>query len=377
MRLAKHILLLLCLALPSVHCGGGREGPDAMASMKKNKVVRIATDAVNLPFAFGSGTGVQGLDVDIGAEIAKDLGYEPKWIKSPYERLFDLLANGEVELIISTISITPDRKKDFAFSEPYFETGNTIARRKDNEAIKDLNSLSGKKVGVQSSSTGHKFMESRAGSMKVTAAKFSTLDDALGALNRTEIDAVVGDEHILTYSIYKSYANLMTLGVRLTEEHYGVVVRKNEKQLLASVNATIERLKKSGELEVLRKKWFQDVMEQVAKQRDDLQRNEIIKKGPKTVAFNFVKVSGNFPMDRLDGYQLTLVGPNGKFTSGPILTNGSRGSCKFSTPVPPGEYSLNMSILKLNTTIKIPKIAASSVTFDMKIAADKVDISQR
>ena len=120
MRLAKHILLLLCLALPSVHCGGGREGPDAMASMKKNKVVRIATDAVNLPFAFGSGTGVQGLDVDIGAEIAKDLGYEPKWIKSPYERLFDLLANGEVELIISTISITPDRKKDFAFSEPYF-----------------------------------------------------------------------------------------------------------------------------------------------------------------------------------------------------------------------------------------------------------------
>jgi len=118
-------------------------------------------------------------------------------------------------------------------------------------------------------------------------------------------------------------------------------------------------------------------MERVAKQRDDLQRNEIIKKGPKTVAFNFVKVSGNFPMDRLDGYQLTLVGPNGKFTSGPILTNGSRGSCKFSTPVPPGEYSLNMSILKLNTTIKIPKIAASSVTFDMKIAADKVDISQR
>ena len=296
MRLAKHILLLLCLALPSVHCGGGREGPDAMASMKKNKVVRIATDAVNLPFAFGSGTGVQGLDVDIGAEIAKDLGYEPKWIKSPYERLFDLLANGEVELIISTISITPDRKKDFAFSEPYFETGNTIARRKDNEAIKDLNSLSGKKVGVQSSSTGHKFMESRAGSMKVTVAKFSTLDDALGALNRTEIDAVVGDEHILTYSIYKSYANLMTLGVRLTEEHYGVVVRKNEKQLLASVNATIERLKKSGELEVLRKKWFQDVMERVAKQRDDLQRNEIIKKGPKTVAFNFVKVSGTFDM---------------------------------------------------------------------------------
>jgi len=347
-----------------------------MASMKKNKVVRIATDAVNLPFSFGSGTGVQGLDVDIGTEIAKDLGYDAKWIKSPFERLFDLLANGEVELIISAISITPDRKKDFAFSEPYFETANTIARRKDNEAIKDLKSLSGKKAGVQSSSTGHKFMESRAASMNVTIEKFATLDDALGALNRTEVDAVVGHEHILAYSISKSYANLTTLGVRLTEEQYGVVARKNEKELLASVNATIGRLKKSGELEVLRKKWFQDVMEQATKERDDLRKKELMKEGPKTVIFNFIKTSGKFSMDRLDGYQLTLVGPNGKFVSGPILTNGSHGSCKFSNPIPPGEYSLSMPILKLNTTIKIPKIAASQVTFDMNIG-ENVRISQR
>jgi ABC-type amino acid transport substrate-binding protein len=320
---------------------------------------------------------VQGLDVDIGTEIAKDLGYEAKWIKSPFERLFDLLANGEVELIISAISITPDRKKDFAFSEPYFETANTIARRKDNEAIRDLKSLSGKKVGVQLSSTGHRFMESRGASMNVTIAKFSTLDDALGALNRTEVDAVVGDEHILAYSINKSYANLATLGVRLTEEQYAVVVRKSEKELLASVNATIGRLKKSGELEVLRKKWFQDVMEQVTKERDDMRRKEVMKEGPKTVTFNFVKTSGNFRMERLDGYELNLTGANGRFKSSPILTNGSRGSCKFSTPVPPGEYSLSMPIFKLNTTIKIPKIAASSVTFDMKIAANGIDISQR
>src|SRR6266545_4435847 len=110
MRIAKFTALLFCLALVSLNCGGGKEGPDAFGSMTKNKVVRIAIDAVNLPFGFGSGTGVQGLDVDIGNEVAKDLGYEPKWIKSTFEKLFDLLANGEVELIISTISITPDRK---------------------------------------------------------------------------------------------------------------------------------------------------------------------------------------------------------------------------------------------------------------------------
>src|SRR5881409_3336452 len=221
-----------------------------MASMKKNKVVRIATDAVNLPFGFGSGTGVQGLDVDIGNEIAKDLGFEPKWIKSTFEKMFDLLANGEVELIISTVSITPERKRDFAFSEPYYDSATTIARRRDNDKIKDLASLAGKKVGVQSSSTGQKLVESRVGSAVVV--KFPTLDDALGALNRTEVDAVVGDLPILTYSIYKSYQNLITLCNRLTEEQYAVVVRKNEKEILAKVNATISRLKKSNELDALR-----------------------------------------------------------------------------------------------------------------------------
>ncbi len=377
MRIAKPAAFLLCLALGSIHCGGGKEGPDAMGSMTKNKLVRIATDAVNLPFGFGSGTGVQGFDVDIGNEIAKDLGFEPKWIKSPFEKLFDLLGNGEVELIISAISITSERKKDFAFSEPYYESANTIARRRDNEKIKDVTSLSGKKVGVQSSSTGQKFLEGRSGSLHVTMVKFPTLDDALGALNRTEVDAVIGDLPILTYSIYKSYNNLITLGNRLTEEEYAVVVRKNEKDVLTKVNATISRLKKSGELEVLRKKWFQNVMEEAERERAEIKKKEAMKESPKTVTFNFVKTSGNFRMDRLDGYQLSLIGSNGRFTSNPILTNGPRGSCRFPTSLPPGDYSLSMSILSINNQpIKIPKSSATAITFDMKIGAG-IEINQR
>ncbi len=148
--------------------------------MAKNKMVRIATDAVNLPFEFGAGTGVQGFDVDIGTEIGKDLGYEVRWVKIPFERIFDILKNGEAELVLSAISITPERKKEFAFSEPYFDSGNTIARRLDKPEIKDLASLSGRKVGVQNLSTGSMFMETQKTAANVTIVKFQTLDDALG-----------------------------------------------------------------------------------------------------------------------------------------------------------------------------------------------------
>ncbi len=377
MRTAKYILLLLSLALTVISCGGGKEAPDAFSQMKKNKLVRIATDAVDLPFEFGSGTGVQGLDVDIGEEIGKDLGYEVKWVKIPFARIFDILQNGEAEIIISSIAITPERRKEFAFSESYFDSGNTIARRKDKPQLKDLASLSGKKVGVQAGRTGDKFMGTQKTASNVTLQKYPTFDDALGALNRTEIDAVVGDDPILTYDIYKTYPNLITLGMLLTQDQYAVVVRKGEKELLSKVNGTLQRLKKSGELDTLRKKWFQNVMEEAASQRKKLQQEEELRDAPKMVSFNIIKAGGNFNMDRLDGFQLVLVGNSGTFQSTPILTNGPRGACKFNNPIPPGDYSLDMSILRLRgTKVTIPKLPLRSITLDMNIGASSLTIVQ-
>jgi len=343
--------------------------------MKKYKSVRILTDAVNPPFEFGSGTGVQGLDVDIGIEIAKDLGYEPKWIKAPFERLFDILKKGEAELIISSIPITPERRKEYAMSEPYFDTGNTIVHRRDKMEIKSLSDLSGRKVGVQSGSTGEAFMASQKTAGNVTVVKFSTLDDALGALNRTELEAVVGDESILIYSTYQSFANLITTGSRLTDEKFGVVARKNEKELIAKVNETLERLKKSGEIENLKVKWIKNVRDAVEKDLRDLQAKAELQEAPKEVTFNFVKTSGNFSMDKLDGFQIVLAGDR-SYQSSPILTNGNRGSCKLST-VAPGEYRLSMPIFRLNTVVKIPKSATRSISFEMNIATSGITITQR
>jgi polar amino acid transport system substrate-binding protein len=336
LRILKYTLLIAGLAFGLIGCGG-KEGPDASKSMQKNKMVRIATDAVNMPFEWGADTGVQGFDVDIGNEIAKDLGFEVKWIKSPFDRLFEILKNGEVELVISAISVSADRKTEFVFSESYFDSSATIAKRKDKVEIKGLSDLANRKVGVQAGTAGDKFMASQKTAAGVTVVRFPTFDDALGALNRTELDAVVGDEPILTYTIYKSYANLTTTGVRLTEEKFGVVTRKDEKELMAKVSKTIERLKKSGELDALKKKWFQNVMEETAKQREDAAKEEVLKEAPKDVTFNFIKTSGNFNMDRLDGYQVVLAGAQ-SYQSTPILTSGTKGSCKLGA-VPPRQNS--------------------------------------
>src|SRR5262249_55039656 len=152
-------------------------------------------------------------------------------------------------------------------------------------------------------------------SLNATLVKFPTLDDALGALNRTEIDAVVGDEPILTYSMFKSFQNLVTTGTKLTQEDYGVLLRKTDKELLAKVNATIARLKKAGTLEELRKKWFQNVLQEAGAERDKMAQQEAMKSAPKAVSVGISKTGGAFRMDRLDGHTVSLSGAGGNFTS--------------------------------------------------------------
>jgi hypothetical protein len=74
-------------------------------------------------------------------------------------------------------------------------------------------------------------------------------------------------------------------------------------------------------------------------------------------------------MDRLDGFVFVLEGATGRYQSTPILTDGNRGNCKFTTPVPPGDYRLNISILKLVTTVPVPSLAKTSLAMELNIAA--------
>jgi ABC-type amino acid transport substrate-binding protein len=380
LQIAKYTLLIISLMLTLVvGCGKKeKEVVSAFESMNKHKQVGILTDAVNMPFEFGSGTGVQGLDIDLGNEIGKDLGFEVKWIKaSGYDHLFELLKNGEAEIIVSTIAIDPKKIKDFAFSDPYYDSGDAIARRRDKFDITGLSSLSGKRVGVGTGRPADTFLASKKGSLGATIVKYSTLDDALGALNRTEIDAVVGDEPILTYSSYTSYQNTTTLPELINKYQYGAVVRKGETELLQKINATINRLKSSGELQVWNAKWFNDVREKAKDRLKADVEQERLKNAPKTITVQIQKISGAFHMDRLDGFMLVLEGPHGKYQSAPILTDGNRGNCKFTQPVPPGDYRFVMNIFHLDTTVTIPDLPKSSIVLEMQVSSQGIRITPR
>jgi hypothetical protein len=81
-------------------------------------------------------------------------------------------------------------------------------------------------------------------------------------------------------------------------------------------------------------------------------------------------------MDRLDGFVLVLEGA-GRYQSTPILTDGNRGNCKFTQPVPPGEYRLAMSIFKMVTNVTVPEIPKTSLAMEMKVSSGGISITLR
>jgi ABC-type amino acid transport substrate-binding protein len=361
--------MLISLMLIAIGCGKKeKEIPSAAESMKKHKKVAIVTDATNAPFEFGAGTGVQGLDVEIGNEIGKDLDIDVNWVKAQgYEHLFELLGKGEAEIVISAIAADPKREKEFDFSKPYYESGDVIAHQRSVFDIKDLSSLSGKTVGVCTGRPGDVFLSARTG---VTVKRFKTLDDALGALNRTELNAVVGDEIMLSYSSFNSYPNTTTLEGQVNKYKYVVAVRKGEAELLSKINGTIDRLKSSGELQKLVDTWIDDVVNKSRKRGKDDKADDERKKAPKTINVTIIKSGGNWNMDRLDGFEMVLDGTSGKYKSTPILTEGNRGNCKFANPVLPGDYKLDMSILKMTQKVSVPDYSKTALSMEMKISGN-------
>ena len=346
-----------------------------MASINKTRQVRISTDAPRLPFEYGLDTSVQGFDIDIGNEIAKDLNTEARWVKTAgYDKLFEALKNGDTEIVISTIVPNPELEKEFAFSQPYYDSRDGIARRKSSSDIKDLSSLSGKVVGVSTGRPGDLFMATQQTATNVTIMKFHYLDEALAALNLTEIDAVVDDAPAMAYSGYKSFRNLVVLPTEMNLYSYVVAVRKGDEVLLESINKTLDRLKSSGELAALEEKWFQDVLVKADEDRLKLEEEDKLKKAPKNINVRINKKSGSFKMDRLDGYVLVLEGPSGKYQSTAILTDGNRGNCKFTRPIPPGKYTLNMSIFQTTTTVEVNEIPKNTLDMVIDYVSDSAGI---
>ena len=224
--------------------------------MKRGKlIVGINTDS--RPFGFYDEKGiVQGYDADLARYIAEYVVKSRNSVEfvsvTPSNRLLKA-STGEVDIVIATMTITPQREEIISFSVPYDIAGQALLVPKGSK-ITSIGELGGQNVGVIFGTTAEKNIQNMVPNANVLG--FKSYHDAYVALKNKQINAITSDDTIL-----KEFAlndkDVVLLPKRYTREPYGIGFKKGKttERLKQELDFAINDLKQKNVISRLHKKW--------------------------------------------------------------------------------------------------------------------------
>ncbi len=244
---------LMLAALAVAGCGGSKEEGKAAES---EKVLRVATEPTFAPFEFqkeGSDE-FSGFDMDLIRAIGKRMGYKVEIANMGFDALIPALNTGNIDVAIAGMSITEERKQAVGMSDPYYTSGLIVMVKKDNNDIKSVDDLVGKRIAAQIGTTG----AAKANSIKdAKVTEFNTNTESAMELTNGGVDAVINDSPVIGYYLAQGGSEVAkTVGDVMEAEQYGIAVKKDNAKLLEEINKTLAEMKKDGEYDKIYKTWF-------------------------------------------------------------------------------------------------------------------------
>ncbi|MGG1637678.1 transporter substrate-binding domain-containing protein [Paenibacillus sp. FSL K6-3182] len=214
----------------------------------------LGTSADYAPFEFhkmidGKDT-IVGFDIEIAREIAKDMNAELQIQDMDFDGLLLALDTGKVDMVISGLTPTEERKKNVDFSEIYYLTSQGVLVKKDQaEQFKSLDDLKGKKIGIQKGSIQEGIAQEIADAKLTALAKIPEL---ILELKSGRVDAIILEKPVADqYAVAQTDIAVSEVKIEQPVEEAGVsiAVKKGNQDLLNKIDGTIARLKESGEID--------------------------------------------------------------------------------------------------------------------------------
>ena len=227
-------IILLCLCLITL-CGCGRN---------KDELIMV-TEAGFAQFEYYENNEVVGVDVEIAKEIASKMNKKLVIKDVAFDSIINEVKSGKADIGAAGISYTEERSKQVDFSKDYF-TSKIVVIIKSGDDETNFKDLNNKNIAVQLGSTADTFVTNNYKNANITRQKkyLSAIED----LKNNKVDCVVMDE-LPAKQILNKNTNLKLLNNILSSENYGMLVKKNNKELMDIVNEVIEDLKNSGKID--------------------------------------------------------------------------------------------------------------------------------
>jgi len=232
------------------------------ASVLDSDIIKVGTESTFRPFEFRSADNkIVGFDMDLAKMIGDKLDKKVEIVDMSFDSLIPALLTGKINMIAAGMSNTAERAKKVAFSDPYYSAPDAVIVKNDNENIKVMDNLEGKKCSVQLGTIQDGFVS---GLNNIDIKRFSKTDDALrevllGRVDFAVVDSTVASE-ILKSS--KDFSGKLKVAFKFKigkpDSAMALAMNKKDPEFVSAVNKALEELNDAGELNKLEDKWLSD-----------------------------------------------------------------------------------------------------------------------
>ncbi|HCY7260715.1 TPA: ABC transporter permease subunit [Staphylococcus aureus] len=242
--------LLISSAMVYINPAAYTEQDQKWEKIKERGELRVGLSADYAPMEFehtvNGKTEYAGVDIDLAKKIAKDNNLKLKIVNMSFDSLLGALKTGKIDIIISGMTSTPERKKQVDFSDSYMMTKNIMLVKKDKvNDYKDIKDFNNKKVGAQKGTEQEKIAQTEIENASITS--LSRLPDVILALKSGKVEGVVVEKPVAE-AYLKQNPKLGISNVKFNEEEKDTVIAvpKDSPKLLSQINKTIKEVKDKG-----------------------------------------------------------------------------------------------------------------------------------
>jgi lysine/arginine/ornithine transport system substrate-binding protein len=242
--------IFVCLTLASAAVG---------VYAKDWTTIRFGVDATYAPFESKAANGdLVGLDIDLGNEICHRLNTKCVWVESDFDGLIPALNARKFDAVLSSMTITPQRAEQIAFSDTLYNTPTRLVAKRGANLMPTPESLKGKAVGVEQGTIQETYAKQNWAPKGVQVVAYQNQDQAYSDLIAGRLDATLQDEVQADVGFLKTArgAGFQFSGPEIPTGDAAIGLRKDDADLKGKIDGAIAAMVKDGTFQKIEKKYL-------------------------------------------------------------------------------------------------------------------------
>lgn len=254
----KKLIALILLSIVMLAACGTSTEKNGSSENSEDKVLVMGTSADYPPFEYidsATSEEIIGFDIDLANALAEKLGYTIEVKDFDFSGLIPAIQAGQVDLVLSGMSPTPERAENVDFSDIYYTAQDLVVTSKDSN-ITSIEDLEGKTVGVQLASIQEDAANEIAKTVDITVENRDRIPQLIQEIKAGRFDAAIIEDVVAQGYMDKDDSLAGFAATEGNEDAGSAIAFPKDSELTEKFNAELVKMKENGELDELVVKWF-------------------------------------------------------------------------------------------------------------------------